>query len=323
MAITLHQIRIFWAVAQARSFTKASKLLGLAQPSLSQQIAKLEEEIGTQLFIRGHANMTLTEAGSFLKKKSEVIISNVDEASLGLSEYGSGKRGILSVGSLSSVARNIMPEAINILKNDFPNYEIDILEVAPAEAIDLLYSRRLSIAILASDSVASSQLSFKKQNIFSDPYVLAVPKNINLNSISGQEELETKQKKVLGSIIEFEFGNQHKRRIEEWVSEVISKPKVVARTRTYEVALSMVQHGLGIAVLPALTASIGNGRGYEVNLYKTNLPARKVVALSPSQYARVEPYKSFISSLEKAGSNIELPKIWSMPKYFDGLGANK
>ena len=66
MAITLHQIRIFWAVAQARSFTKASKLLGLAQPSLSQQIAKLEEEIGTQLFIRGHANMTLTEAGSFL-----------------------------------------------------------------------------------------------------------------------------------------------------------------------------------------------------------------------------------------------------------------
>ncbi len=321
MAITLHQIRIFWAVAQARSFTKASKLLGLAQPSLSQQIAKLEEEIGTQLFIRGHTNMSLTEAGGFLKKKSEVIISNVDEASLGLSEYGTGKRGIISVGSLSSVARNILPAAIKFLNEDYPNYEIDILEVAPSEAIDLLYSRRLSIALLASDSVASSQLSFKKQEVFSDPYVLAVPKKIELNSVSSKEEFTEEDKNILGSTIQFEFGNQHKRRIEEWTSETMMTPKVVARTRTYEVALSMVQYGLGIAVLPALTASIGLGKGYEVNLYKTNLPERKVVALAPGQYARVEPYTSFISSLRKAGAKIKLPSMQPMPKYFSSLGS--
>ena len=45
MAMTLHQLKIFWAVAQAKSYTKASKILGLAQPSLSQQISKLEEEL--------------------------------------------------------------------------------------------------------------------------------------------------------------------------------------------------------------------------------------------------------------------------------------
>ena len=245
----------------------------------------------------------------------------MDEASLGLSEYGSGKRGIISVGSLSSVARNILPPAIKLLNEDYPNYEIDILEVAPSEAIDLLYSRRLSIAVLASDSVASSQLSFKKQEVFSDPYVLAVPKRLDLGSVSNKEELSAEDKKILGSTIQFEFGNQHKRRIEEWISETMMSPRVIARTRTYEVALSMVQYGLGIAVLPALTASIGLGLGYEVNLYKTNLPERKVVALAPSQYARVEPYTSFISSLQKAGAKIELPSLLPMPKYFNSLGA--
>ena len=53
MAMTIHQLRIFWAVAQAKSYTKASKMLGLAQPSLSQQISKLEEEVGSRLFNRG------------------------------------------------------------------------------------------------------------------------------------------------------------------------------------------------------------------------------------------------------------------------------
>ena len=46
MAMTLHQLKIFWAVAQAKSYTKASKILGLAHPSLSHQISKLEDELG-------------------------------------------------------------------------------------------------------------------------------------------------------------------------------------------------------------------------------------------------------------------------------------
>ena len=51
MAMTVHQMRIFWAVSQAKSYTKASKILGLAQPSLSQQIAKLEDELEQSFLI--------------------------------------------------------------------------------------------------------------------------------------------------------------------------------------------------------------------------------------------------------------------------------
>jgi len=62
--ITLHQLRIFWAVAHSETLTRAAKHLGLAQPSLSQQLAKLEATAGTRLFRRHATEMTLTEAGT-------------------------------------------------------------------------------------------------------------------------------------------------------------------------------------------------------------------------------------------------------------------
>ncbi len=107
MAMTLHQLKIFWAVAQAKSYTKASKILGLAQPSLSQQISKLEEELGSKLFDRGFSKINLTDAGNYLYTKAEQIIANIEEVEEGLKEFTSNTRGILKIGMLSSVARNI------------------------------------------------------------------------------------------------------------------------------------------------------------------------------------------------------------------------
>ena len=193
IGITFHQLRIFWTVAQASSFTKASKILGLAQPSLSQQIAKLEEEVGTQLFRRGKTNMSLTDAGTFLQHRAETILSGVEETMVGLRQYGSGQRGLISIGLLSSVARNLLPAVAQRLYKDFPNIELNILEVAPAEAIDLLYGRQLSVAVLAEESIAQSRLSFSKYELFSDPYVLAVPKNIDLSKVINLSDLKNKE----------------------------------------------------------------------------------------------------------------------------------
>ena len=81
---------------------------------------------------------------------------------------------------LSSVARNILPPTVRIFSKLFPNIQINVLEVAPAEAIDLLYARQLNIAVVAADSIAAANLSFIANEVFSDPYVLAVPKFINL-----------------------------------------------------------------------------------------------------------------------------------------------
>jgi DNA-binding transcriptional LysR family regulator len=205
IGITLHQLKIFWTVAQASSFTKASKILGLAQPSLSQQISKLEDEVGSLLFKRGRSKMSLTEAGIFLQRRSEIVLSNIEETMVGLRQFGSGQKGLISVGLLSSVARNLLPEASEKLSKKFPDIELDILEISPAEAIDLLYGRQLSVAVLAEDSRAKSILSFSKTHLFEDPYVLAVPKGLNLEDVSSFNSLSQKEQSLLNSSIVFVF----------------------------------------------------------------------------------------------------------------------
>lgn len=310
--MTLHQLRIFWAVAHAKSFTKASKLLGLAQPSLSQQISKLEDDLGIQLFNRNRNELELTDAGNFLARKSELILSSVEEATVGLREFAEGSRGVIAVGALSSIARNILPDTLRALAEPFPDVELDIHETPPREALELLYGRRLMVAILATDSFPSSSSSFHQTEVFSDPYVLAVPRGIDLTAVQ-ETDLGDEERMIVNSTIQFNFGNQHKRRIEEWYQRVLPHYRVVAQSRTYEVALSMVQDGLGVAVVPALTAVVGPHKAFDVTLYQTSLADRQVVALMPSQYVRMDPYRAFLQALTDAGNAVEMPKIEPMP----------
>jgi DNA-binding transcriptional LysR family regulator len=108
-------------------------------------------------------------------------MAEVEEAMVGLAAYGKGIRGVLSVGMLSSVARNLLPDVQLRMAETFPDVELDIHEVAPAEAIEMLYSRRLTVAVVAAGSLASSSLSFLQSDVFSDPYVLAVPRGLDLS----------------------------------------------------------------------------------------------------------------------------------------------
>jgi len=317
--MTLHQLRIFWAVAHAKSFTKASKLLGLAQPSLSQQVSKLEKDVGVKLFARDSNQMNLTDAGNFLSRKAELILSSAEEASVGLKEFAEGTRGVIAVGALSSLARNLIPSAVHRLADLFPYVELDIHETAPAEALDLLYGRRLNIAMLATDSIASSSSSFHQTHIVTDPYVFAVPRGLELSAASTVESLGDAERKIINSTVQFNFGSQHKRRIEEWYQKALPHYRVVGQTRTYEVALSMVQEGLGVAVVPALTATVGPDRSYDVDLYRTTLPDREIVALTPSQYVQVEPFSSFLRVLGEAGGDLMLPKILDIPPILEQL----
>jgi len=150
--------------------------------------------------------------------------------------------------------------------------------------------------------------------------VLAVPRGIDLAEIDDAEkDLATPERMVLNSTIQFNFGSQHKRRIEEWYQLMLPHYRVVSQTRTYEVALSMVQEGLGVAVVPALAATVGPGRTFDVTLYRTTLPDRQIVALTPSQYVRVQPYASFLKVLRESGQSLGLPSIAPVPPLLEKL----
>ena len=119
----------------------------------------------------------------------------------------------------------------------------------------------------------------------------------------------------MNNFIQFEFGNQHKKRIEEWYSSILPNSKVFAKTRTYEVALSMVQSGRGVALVPALAARLGGEKlDFDVNLYKTNLPPfYRLISLIISGDDDILIMK-FASRIKLA-----LPKINDVPPILESL----
>lgn len=319
--ITLHQLRIFWAVAHSESLTRVAKQLGVTQPSLSQQLAKLESAVGGRLFDRVNNQLVLTDAGRFLLRKAEIILAEMDEAEAGLAEFRMGRRARISLGALSSLARTIVPGAFARALQEFPDLELDVHELAPAEALEQLYGRNLQIALLSAMSLAANRISFSRVDVARDPYVLATPKGLDLGCVGEPDwDLTPAQRRLLNRTIAFNFGNLHNQRVEEWYRRVLPRHEVVAQCRTYESALAMVEAGLGVALVPQLCAHLGGRMLYDVDLYAVPELERPIVALVPPQYRHAQPFATFLRGLQEAGAALKPPPVGPTPPFLARAG---
>jgi DNA-binding transcriptional LysR family regulator len=315
--ITLHQLRIFWAVAHSETLTRAAKQLGLAQPSLSQQLSKLETTVGTRLFRRHSNEMTLTEAGTYLLPKAEQILRNMQDLEDGLGQYSGGHRVTVRLAGVNSVLRVVLPTALTSTQARFPDIDFDIQESAPADILEMLYGRRVNIGLLAANSVAEASVGFLQIPIIEDPYVLVVPERLNLDDITDLRQLAPADWAVLNRSIQFIFGTQHAKRVADWYDQMLPEHRVVAQCRSFEVAIGLVRAGSGICLAPALSTVSGSASLDGVRLYRINADARRIVALVASQYRRQEPYASLIDALQASGEALTLPGIRPTPPFLD------
>jgi DNA-binding transcriptional LysR family regulator len=312
--MTLKQLRIFLAVAQASTLTRASKQLGLAQPSLSKQLASLEDSLGTRLFERAHKRMVLTDAGRLLLHHAQRVIKGMDEAEAGLRAFTSGKRAIIRIAGLNSVIKAIVPDALRRCGGATSGIEVDIHEAAPGEVVEMLYARQAHIGLIAAGTVAQASIGFKQIPVVEDPYVFAVPSAIDLETVPSIDKAPADVMRVLNNCIQFHFGTQHTLRVQQWYQSILPSHRLVAHCRTYEVALGLVRSGFGVSLVPALTAFLVEGSLDGITLYATDHGSRKTVALLADQYLRLAPYKGFVEALKLAGRNVALPPIRPMPR---------
>jgi DNA-binding transcriptional LysR family regulator len=260
--------------------------------------------------------MALTDAGRDLIRQAAFILSNIEEASAGLKAFSRGERATIRLAGLNSMLRVLLPRTIVGTRDEFPGIELDIHEAAPAEALDLLYGRRVDIGLIAENSVAKASVGFSQQPIATDPYVFAVPEGIDLDGVVDPDgELNPAQRDIVNSCIQFTFGTQHTRRVEQWYAQVLPRHRLLAQCRSYEMAMAMVQAGLGVCLVPAFTALDGDKPLAGVRLYRSTEPERQIVALMPRQYQRLDPYRSFLAALQQTGERTIVPGILETPHF--------
>src|SRR5438132_13543331 len=115
-----HQVRYFVAVAEQRHFTHAARDLGVAQPSVSKQIRKLEEELGAPLFHRMKGNVALTPAGEALHPCAWPLPGALDAATVEVRELTELRRARLATGANPCVLTTLLPRALARFRASYP-----------------------------------------------------------------------------------------------------------------------------------------------------------------------------------------------------------
>lgn len=320
-AVTLHQLRLFWTLAHARSLTRAAKQLGVSQPALSQALGKLERLLGARLVERRATRLALTEAGGFLLERTGRLLAEADALEAGLAAFRAGRRGRVTVGALASLARTLLPPALVRARASVPELALDVHELAPREAVEALYGRTLEIALVSETAVARDHLPFARVPVCADGYALAVPEGLALEGVSEPErQLAPADRALLARTIEFNFGTLHGERVADWYRQVLPAARTLARVRTYETALAMVEAGLGVALVPLLTAQLGGRRLFAVRLYAAPGLERRVVALVPGHRRGLEPVRTVLDALAETGRELALLEPLPPPPFLQARG---
>ena len=144
----LRQLKYFLAVAEEGQITRAAEKLNMTQPPLSQQIILLEEELGVQLFNRSKKRVQLTEAGRALQNRAEQIMELMKSAVRDVADTTEGLGGRLSIGSITSSGRSVVPEYTLRYHRLYPRVTFDLRQGDSRHIFELLDSGLIDVGLV-------------------------------------------------------------------------------------------------------------------------------------------------------------------------------
>jgi DNA-binding transcriptional LysR family regulator len=153
------QLQCFCAVAEKRSFTLAAQALQLSQPSVSFQIASLEQELGTSLFDRQGRQTVITPSGETLYGYARKILKLCDEADQAIKELGGLLRGRISLGASNIPGEYILPDLLLGFRKEYPGLQVELVVGDTKDTLDRILSNELELGVVGATH-RSSKLVF-------------------------------------------------------------------------------------------------------------------------------------------------------------------
>ena len=145
----VHQLRYFCAVVETGSFTRAAAREHVAQPSLSQQIMKLEEELGTHLFDRLGRTVRLTDLGQTFLPRARAILRELQAAKDEVVERKASVSGPVSIGVIPTIAPYFLPSRIATFSRKYPDSSLSVVEDITLGLMDRLRAGTIDMALMA------------------------------------------------------------------------------------------------------------------------------------------------------------------------------
>ena len=256
MVMELRQLRYFTEIVDAGSVTRASQSLHVAQPALSLQISRLEDELGKKLLMRSVRGVTPTQAGAAVYKQAQLILKQVEATQMIAHQSDDGPAGAVTVGLPWTVTSVLGLKLLQEIRTQCPAVRLEVVEGPSSVLASLLSQGKLDLAMLF-DNRTDAGLRMKPLVV--EPLMLVGARgklnNLGVNTLA---EVATLPLLLLSR------PNGIREAIEQqWVAQGV-KPQVVAEINAPALLIEAVRAGLGFAVLPSC-AMEGNLRRGELD----------------------------------------------------------
>ncbi|PYY22620.1 MAG: LysR family transcriptional regulator [Acidobacteria bacterium] len=249
--IELRHLRYFVAVAEELHFGRAANRLHLAQPPLSQQIRKLEEIVGYQLFARTSRAVKLTSAGEIFLERARRTLRHVHEDLEEARSVGRGEVGFLRVGFIGSSMLTALPGMLGRYRRQFPKVNLQLSEFHTSGVIQQLLDEAMDVGVMR-DSGPTEGLVVEA--LFSEPFIWVLPSRHPLakcKKLSGAELRD--EPFVMPPVI---AGRRAYDKLISPCEDSGFRPQVVQVASQWLTILRLVGAGIGVTVAPACVQRI-------------------------------------------------------------------
>ena len=307
--LDVKQLRVLKEVSERGSFSAAAEALSYTQPAVSQQIAALEKRAGATLVDRTSRGVRLTDAGSALVDHAEVVLARLAAAEAELEAMAGIRGGRVRLASFPTAGASLLPPAVALFTERYPEVELSFVEREPEEAAQMLRAAELEVAIVF-EYAEYNQPELERfyegielHRLVDDPMYLALPMGHPLANKprvrlpDGADEVWIQ-----------ESGNH------SWCGRFHEtaclaagfKPKVGFRSDDYNVVQGLVAAGVGISLLPGL--SLTNVRDdIVIRSLGRDAPTRRIAAATLAGRYRSPATEAMLGILDEVAARFMLP----------------
>jgi LysR family transcriptional regulator, hydrogen peroxide-inducible genes activator len=292
VTVEIHQLRYFCAIVRAGSFTRAAEQLGIAQPSLSQQIKRLEKHLGSPLFERLGRSVRLTSAGEGLHQMAVGILQQVAEAETRIAALNEGYDS-LRVGVIPTIMPYFIARRIGDFVRKFPRVNPQFREETTSQLVEALQAGEIDLAVV---SLPVAKADIVVSELFREELLLVVPRK---HPLSGQR-LVNLQDLRNERLLLLKEGHCLRDDVLTACTRAKAELRSVFETNQMESIFELVRSGFGLSVVPEMASS--NAAGCTL-VRLQNKSYRRIGYIRARRHLVSRPMREFTSWLRSIAKN--------------------
>jgi DNA-binding transcriptional LysR family regulator len=248
----LRALRTFLVVAEERHFGRAAARLNLAQPAVSQQIKRLERDLGTTVLLRSTRTVELTDAGAHLEARARTILMEVERTEAEVHQIRRGRAGKVAIGFVGTATYEILPRVSRRLRAELPDIDLELHgEQLSPTLLDMLTERRVDLAVVRNPEPG---IDLDVVHLRTEPLIAALP----ADSVARDQDTVALKDMHRRTFVTHPSGYRSAMfsSVMQACRQAGFTPREVIEVRETSTLVAFVAAGLGVALVPASVRSL-------------------------------------------------------------------